>query len=120
MAAMMLRGWWPKSVTDFLLATTLGRATAWVGTEAIARHAAKGGGGGASPRCRTKWLPFPRRKCDPPPPPSPPPPPPSPLAALCEQLDFELIAYAIGASPLLLIVLLSFDRGQYGPGQRVV
>ena len=44
---MMLRGWWPKSVTDFLLATTLGRATAWVGTEAIARHAAKGGGGGA-------------------------------------------------------------------------
>ena len=117
MAAMMLRGWWPKSVTDFLLATTLGRATAWVGTEALARHA-NGGGQVATPRCRLKWLPFPHRKCKPPPPPPPPAPPPSPFEALCEQLDFELIAYAAGSFPLLLIALLSFDRGQYGPGQR--
>lgn len=106
MAAMKLRGWFPRSIVDFLLATTLGRATSWVITEAAARQTA----GVAAPRCRWKWLPFPRRVCPPSPP--PPPPPPPPLEQTGEWL--ELLAYCVGASPLLLVLLLNLDRGQYG------
>jgi len=113
MAAMMLRGWWPKSVTDFLLATTLGRATGWVGTEAVARHS-NAGGAVSKPRCHWKWLPVPRRKCDPKPPPPPPPPPTSAFEELLDAIDWELLGYCIGAAPLLIIILLNFNRGQYG------
>jgi len=116
MAAMMLRGWWPKSVTDFLLATTLGRATAWVGTEAAARQSA-GGVTPSGPRCRMKWLPFPRRKCSPPPPPPPPPTPPTPLEALAASIDLELVGLSFGVAWLLMLCVVHLDGGQYGPGQ---
>jgi len=36
-AALLLKGWFPKPVVDFLLSTTLGRATQWVATEARRR-----------------------------------------------------------------------------------
>jgi hypothetical protein len=76
-AALLLKGWFPKPVVDFLLSTTLGRATAWVGKEAavrlpkyMAKHARKAPT--AQAECHG-WGPF--RKCKPLPPPPPPPPP---------------------------------------------
>lgn len=62
-AALTLRGWFPKSVIDFLMATTLGKATAWVTAESARRLPAGGGGRAASKRrCRWTWK---GRRCQP-------------------------------------------------------
>jgi len=109
MAAMILRGWWPKSVTDFLLATTLGRATAWVGTEAVKRHGTSGEV--AAVRCRWSWKRM-RRRCELPPPP-PPPPPPSLLDLAGEVDPIAMMLALCSAVPMFVIALAHADRGQY-------
>ena len=79
MAALTLKGWFPKPVIDMLLSTTLGRATAWVATEAKKRTGAatKGGARGAPAapaarsKCRWSWRKM-RRVCEPVEPPATP------------------------------------------------
>eukprot|EP00967_Tisochrysis_lutea_P067688 scaffold88482_cov32-Tisochrysis_lutea.AAC.1 len=75
-AALLLKGWFPKPVVDFLLSTTLGRATSWVGKEAMARKPkfvskqvkSTKKPGSSKDGCHG-WGPF--RRCPPPPPPPP-------------------------------------------------
>jgi len=94
-AALLLKGWFPKPVVDFLLSTTLGRATQWVATEAATRLRKEGTSAAPSHgrRCTGVW-PF--RRCAPPPAPPPPPPPPPPPRFGSGQTAF------IAAVPLLL------------------
>jgi len=77
-AALLLKGWFPKPVVDFLISTTLGRATQWVGKEATARLAKARPTGAAPPAEKGNcWSLGPFRRCKklPPPPPAPPPRP---------------------------------------------
>ncbi|KAL1526518.1 hypothetical protein AB1Y20_015228 [Prymnesium parvum] len=108
MAAMKLKAWLPKPITDFLLTTTLGQATGWVVTQAEARHSAGSRGKAPLKQCHWKWLPFPRRKCETISPP-PPPPPPSPGSQMYGELMFSFL----GVVPLMFICALNRDRGQY-------
>eukprot|EP00322_Chrysochromulina_rotalis_P002968 CAMPEP_0115851228 /NCGR_PEP_ID=MMETSP0287-20121206/12374_1 /TAXON_ID=412157 /ORGANISM="Chrysochromulina rotalis, Strain UIO044" /LENGTH=286 /DNA_ID=CAMNT_0003305255 /DNA_START=132 /DNA_END=992 /DNA_ORIENTATION=+ len=99
MAALALRGWFPKSVIDFLFATTLGKATEWVGTEAAKRMSA---GGGAAKKsyaggCRWSWKRM-RNVCPPP----PPPPPPSGPSPLRDTLDMAATTLSIVTGLMLI------------------
>jgi len=103
MAALALRGWFPKSVIDILFATTLGKATAWVSEEAGKRLAASGGGAAAAKgSCRWAWKKM-RKVCSPPP---PPPPPPGP-SDLRKGIDIAAMAASVVTGALYLSAMLS-------------
>lgn len=62
-AALTLRGWFPKAVIDLLFATTLGRATSWVSSEALKRVEISSGAAGPT-KCRWSWKRM-RKVCSP-------------------------------------------------------
>ena len=98
MAALALRGWFPKSVIDILFATTLGKATAWVGQEALKRLEAKGGvvAQSVQQKCRWSWKRM-RRVCV---------QPPSPRVHVSQQSSarhmIDMAAKALTAVAILL------------------
>ena len=92
MAALGLRGYWPKAIIDILFATTLGKATAWVGVEASKRLATSGGAA-VSTKCRWSWKRM-RKVCAPPSSPPSPEPPPGP-SLLRQALDACAVALSV-------------------------
>lgn len=103
MASLKLRGYFPKTVIDFLFATTLGKATAWVGAEAGKRLAKAGSGALAKPKCRWSWKRM-RKVC------AAPPPALTPAGPSEQRELLDSIAMALSA----LTALLYFKSALFG------
>jgi len=91
-AALTLKGWFPKPVVDILFATTIGRATSWVGVEATKRFAAAGGSASGKASCRRTWK---GKVCVSTPPLPPPPPEREQPAFTVAVLTVLLCLYAV-------------------------
>lgn len=102
-AALTLRGWFPKAVIDLLFATTLGRATAWVSTEALKRVSASGGP--VSPaKCRWSWKRM-RKVCSPT---KPAPPEAEGGAPSALRITMDRLAYGLTFLTIYLLATVTY------------